>query len=82
MDIFLVCLTGVCATGFVFLAGWRFGMYLQGLADTKTIRDLYSDERAEFYNDYYGDAKVKYGASDALHHHKPKAKKPRKKKGA
>lgn len=78
MDTFLLCVTGVCAMSFVFLAGWRFGLYLQSLADAKTVRDLYRDEKAEFYNDYYGDAKVKYGTSDSLHHHKPK--KPRKKK--
>ena len=63
-----------------FLMGWQFGLWMQSLDDRKAVRDLYDDERAEFFNDYYGDVKVKYGASDNLHHHKPKAKKSRKKK--
>jgi hypothetical protein len=80
MEYFAYILLAIGAFSTTFLMGWQFGLYLQGLADTKAMRNLYSDEKADFYNDYYGEAKVKYGASDNLNHHKPKTKKPRKKK--
>ena len=77
MDYFLYILLAVCAFSSTFLMGWQFGLYLQGLADTKAMRDLYRDEKADFFNDYYGEP---LGKSDNLHHHTPKAKKSRKKK--
>ena len=80
METFGLILMGLGAFGSIFLLGWQFGLWMQTLDDRKVMRDLYEDEKAEFYNDYYGEAKVKYGASDDLHHHKPKAKKNRKKK--
>ena len=82
METFGLILMGFAMFAGIFLLGWQFGLYLQELGESKTVRDLYDDEKAEFFNDYYGEAKVKYGASDNLHHHKPKAKakKNRKKK--
>ena len=77
METFFFVLLGVMASFAVFIMGWQFGLYLQNITDTKAMRDLYRDDKADFYNDYYGEP---LGKSDNLHHHTPKAKKPRKKK--
>ena len=75
MEYFVYILLAVCAFSSTFLTGWQFGLWMQGLADRKAVRDLYSDDKAEFYNDYYGEP---LGESDK--YNKPKTKKNRKKK--
>jgi len=74
MDYFLYILLCVCAFSSTFLMGWRFGLWMQDLSDTKALRDLYAKDKDDFHNVYYTDNKCKYTASCC----KPKGKKVKK----